>query len=118
MARLGMLRTIQLGTPFRGIVLSPEGRRTVSREDAELITAQGISVIDCSWALVEDLPYQRMKGTARLLPYLVAANSVNYGKPYRLSCAEAIAAALYIAGWPAGANGLYALPWSGAVGSC
>ncbi|KDO24712.1 hypothetical protein SPRG_10246 [Saprolegnia parasitica CBS 223.65] len=99
LCRLGYVKSMKPGAHFRGIVLSPHGEKVVSREDLSIVTSIGISVIDCSWARVQEMPIKQIKsGSHRLLPMLVAANTVNYGKPFKLTCVEAIAATLYIVG--------------------
>ncbi|RHY35102.1 hypothetical protein DYB32_000400 [Aphanomyces invadans] len=97
LCRLGYVTSMKPGAHFRGIVLSPHGTKLVSREDLGIVESVGISVIDCSWARIQEMGIKQINsGTHRLLPFLVAANTVNYGKPHKLSCVEAIAATLYI----------------------
>ena len=78
--------------PF--LVLSPFSEKALSPEDRG---AKGLAALDCSWAHAEEV-FERLSLNQRALPFLVAANPVNYGKPFKLSTVEALAAGLFILG--------------------
>jgi pre-rRNA-processing protein TSR3 len=97
----GMMRDLAIGQKHSGVIISPNGKHTISPADRELMEQYGAAVVECSWARTKEVPWAKIGGKCeRLLPYLVAANSVNYGKPWRLNCVEALAAAFYICGHP------------------
>ncbi|KAI3842342.1 hypothetical protein MKW98_026132 [Papaver atlanticum] len=105
LSRFGLLKELRVTNGFAGIVLSPVGTQCVSKEDHPLMKRKGLAVVDCSWARLGDVPFVKLRcGAPRLLPWLVAANNVNYGRPCQLSCVEALSAALIICGEEDAAN--------------
>ena len=84
MRRLGFIRTLKPRDRFQGIVLSPTGKYSVSRDDRAQIAEHGLAVVDCSWNKTDGVPFKRIAGTSRLLPFMVAANTINYGRPMKL----------------------------------
>lgn len=85
--------------PREMIVLTPFSKRACSRTDRERMERHGLAGIDCSWVYADDVLNHFSRSASRCLPYLIAANPVNYGVPTKLSTVEALSAALYIVGY-------------------
>lgn len=83
--------------PHCAILLDPYSEQALSPADD---ARNGIVVLDCSWVEAERVfpILENHRLSHRALPFLVAANAVNFGKPFKLSTVEAFAAALYILG--------------------
>ncbi|PHH88025.1 hypothetical protein CDD83_8085 [Cordyceps sp. RAO-2017] len=99
--KLGLMRELHMGQRHNGVIITPNGKQVLSPADREAMDQFGAAVVECSWARTKEVQWNKVGGKCeRLLPYLVAANTVNYGKPWRLNCVEALAAAFYICGHP------------------
>lgn len=99
LARHGLIREMRVGQKFRGIVLTPNATQVLSPADRPILCEYGAAVVECSWARLDEIPFGRIRSPhERLLPRLLATNPVNYGKPYKLNCVEALAAAFYVCG--------------------
>lgn len=99
--RFGMARVVHRvrGLPQGAVVLNPFSAKAFSPADRYIVVRRGLAAIDCSWIHASQVFELNMHGASRALPYLVAANPVNYGTPTKLSTVEALAAALYIVGF-------------------
>jgi len=100
LARFGLITSVNVmrKIPYKTIVLVPIADTALSPADREFTNS--VTVFDCSWKKIApfEAALMRMKRKKRALPYLIAVNPVNYGKPFILSSAEAFAAALFILG--------------------
>jgi pre-rRNA-processing protein TSR3 len=94
--RAGFLRIVKTISqiPRNTLVLDPTAEKALSPADKNV---KSITALDCSWEVLNTGAVSSWR-IRRALPFLVAANPVNFGKPCKLTSIEAIAAALYILG--------------------
>lgn len=84
-------------TPKNSILLNPFAEKSISKEDLKLAKNSGILAVDCSWKNAENsFDYLDKRNHSRALPFVVAANPVNFGKPFKLTTLEAFATSLFI----------------------
>jgi pre-rRNA-processing protein TSR3 len=80
--------------PRNSLILDPTAEQALSPADRPV---RSITALDCSWEVL-DTGMIRGWRLRRALPFLVAANPVNFGRPWKLTSVEALAAALVILG--------------------
>jgi pre-rRNA-processing protein TSR3 len=80
--------------PRNTLLLDPTAEQALSPADRFV---RSITVLDCSWEVLDTGAVSSWR-IRRALPFLMAANPVNFGKPCKLSSVEALAAALFIVG--------------------
>jgi len=94
--RAGFIRLVKKISqiPRNTLLLDPTAEQALSPADRSV---KSITVLDCSWEVLNTGAVRSWR-IRRALPFLVAANPVNFGKPCMLSSVEALAGALFIIG--------------------
>ena len=94
--RAGFLKIFQKlqQIPRNTLILDPTAEQALSPADRFV---KSLTVLDCSWEVLNTGAISSWR-IRRALPFLMAANPVNFGKPCKLSSVEAVAAALFIMG--------------------
>ena len=82
--------------PSGSIVLSPFAEKALSPADVKF-SKNGLVVMDLTWTNIDDFP-RPTRTQDRALPYLLASNPINWGRPMELNSAEAVLASLLILG--------------------
>ena len=88
--------------PSGSIVLSPFAEKALSPADVKF-SKNGLVVMDLTWTNIDDFP-RPTRTQDRALPYLLASNPINWGRPMELNSAEAVMASLIILGEKEQAN--------------
>jgi pre-rRNA-processing protein TSR3 len=98
MIKFGLAKHTDIRSIKKGaVILSPFAGQALSPADRVHAVKYGLVVMDLTWANIDNIP--RPKGTnERALPYLIASNPVNWGRPMELNSAEAALASLIILG--------------------
>jgi rRNA small subunit aminocarboxypropyltransferase len=111
LARLRLARALfrVSQVPRRSVVLNPFSSAVMLPSDRQHVEAYGLVAVDCSWEKADSAFAIRFPGSGRRLPTLLAANPTNYAKQHRLSSVEAMAATLYITGFPGQAERLLSI---------
>ncbi|MDR0334555.1 MAG: DUF367 family protein [Methanomassiliicoccaceae archaeon] len=98
MIKFGLAKEVPVRQIPRGsVILSPFAEYALSPADRAHAMRNALVVMDLTWSNIDGFP--RPKGmNERALPFLIAANPVNWGRPMELNSAEAVVAALMILG--------------------
>jgi len=94
--RAGLIRIVTKlnAIPRNTLLLDPTAEQALSPADH---TVKSVTALDCSWEVLDCGAISSWR-IRRALPFLMAANPVNFGKPCMLSSVEALAGALFIMG--------------------